>query len=130
MDDHEFLDAFHRGSLPSSEFRHKGHLRLTWLVLRSHLPDEAASILTREIRHIAAAQGAAGRYHETLTRFWIRIVNHAIKNAGETRSLDDLLEKFPMLLDKSLPYRHWREGTFNSDKARAVWLEPDVAPLP
>ncbi len=100
------------------------------LVLRRHTLDEAASIVTREIRRFATVQGAVGRYHETLTRFWVRIVSHAMENAGETTSVDDLLEKVPMLLDKNLPYRHWREGTFNSDRARAGWVEPDLVPLP
>lgn len=57
MDDTEFLDAFHKGTLPSSEFRHRGRLRLAWLVLSRHSPDESASILTREIKRFATAQG-------------------------------------------------------------------------
>ena len=36
MDDDEFLRLFHDGNLPGEEFRHKGHLRLAWLVLLRH----------------------------------------------------------------------------------------------
>jgi hypothetical protein len=130
MDDDEFLRRFHESNLPGEEFRHRGHLRLAWLVLSRHRKDEAESIVAREIRQFAVANGASGRYHDTLTRFWVRLVGHAVENAPEVGSIDGLLARFPFLLDKSLPYRHWRGETFNSDRARAGWVEPDLIPLP
>ena len=130
MDDREFLHLFHEGSLPSEEFGHRGHLRLAWLVLSRHQKDEAENVVAREIRRFAIASGAPSRYHDTLTRFWVRLVGHAMENATEMGSIDDLLARFPFLLEKSLPYRHWRGETFNSDRARAGWVEPDLVPLP
>jgi hypothetical protein len=53
-----------------------------------------------------------------------------MENVPEAGSIDALLTRFPFLLDKRLPYRHWRQETFNSDPARAGWVEPDPAPLP
>ena len=130
MDDVEFLKLFHKGALTDDEFRHRGHLRLAWLVLSRHRREEAENIVSREIQQFAVANGASGRYHETLTRFWVRIVGHAMENAPETGTIDELVAKFPFLLDKSLPYRHWRGETSNSDRARAGWVEPDLLPLP
>ncbi len=130
MDDSEFLRRFHESNLPSEEFRHRGHLRLAWLVLSRHQRDEAEQIVSREIQQFAIANGASGRYHDTLTRFWVRLIGHAMETAPETRSVDELLARFPFLLDKSLPYRHWRGETFNSDQARAGWIEPDILPVP
>ncbi len=130
MEDREFLGLFHEGTLPGEQFQHKGHLRLAWLVLSHHPTDEAASIAACEIQRFAAANGAPGRYHDTLTRFWVRLVSHAMENAPDAGNIDELLARFPVLLDKNLPYRHWREGTFNSDVARAGWVEPDLIPLP
>ena len=130
MDDGEFLRLFHEGTIPGDEFRHRGHLRLAWLVLSRHQRDEAENIVAREIRRFAVANGSPNRYHDTLTRFWVRLVRHAMENATEAGSIDDLLARFPFLLEKSLPFRHWRGETFNSDRARARWIEPDLAPLP
>ena len=130
MEDQEFLRLFHEGNLPGEEFRHRGHLRLAWLVLSRHQRDEAESIVAREIKQFAVANGASGRYHDTLTRFWIRLVGHAMENAPDAGSIDQLLSRFPFLLDKSLPYRHWQGETFNSDEARAGWIEPDLLPVP
>src|SRR5207245_721077 len=84
-----------------------------------HSRIEAESMVAREIRRFAVANGASNRYHDTLTRFWVRVMGHAIENAPEARSIDDLLARSPYLLDKSLPYRHWRAETFNSDQARS-----------
>jgi hypothetical protein len=68
MEDREFLRLFHDSNLPSEEFRHRGHLRLAWLVLSRHEPPDAERIVTSEIRRFAAASGASNRYHDTLTR--------------------------------------------------------------
>lgn len=87
-------------------------------------------MVAQEIQRFAVANGASGKYHDTLTRFWVRLVGHVMENAPEAQSIDELLARFPLLLDKSLPYRHWRGETFNSDLARAGWVEPDLVPLP
>src|SRR3989441_10699680 len=130
MDDGEFLRLFHDGNISGEEFRPRGHLRLAWLVLSKHSRIEAESIVARQIRRFAVANGASNRYHDTLTRFWVRLVSHGMGIAPEAGSIDELLARFPLLLDKSLPYRHWRGETFNSDQARAGWGEPDLVPLP
>ena len=130
MDDKEFLAAFHQRTLASTEFKHRGHLRLAWLILQHHSPEEAARILSREIQRFAASQGVPGRYHETLTRFWVHLVNHAMSQASQAKGIDELIERFPLLMEKDLPYRHWNRATFDSQTARAGWVPPDVSPLP
>lgn len=130
MDDREFLRLFHDTSLPGEEFRHKGHLRLAWLILSRHQREVAETIVAQEIRRLASASGATNRYHDTLTRFWVRLLSHVMEKVPEGRSIDELLAMFPFLLDKSLPYRHWHGETFNSEQARAGWVEPDLVPLP
>jgi hypothetical protein len=130
MEDGDFLAAFHQGTLPPSEFRHKGHLRLAWLVLRDHTPDEATRIVSHEILKLATSQGAQGRFHETLTRFWVYMIRHAMENSPDVKSIDELLENFPFLLEKDLPYRHWSRDTIDSGAARISWIPPDLSPLP
>jgi len=130
MNDAEFLRLFHQSVLSGEDFRHGGHLRLAWLILSKHPRDVAEQIVARQIRQFAVANGASNRYHDTLTRFWVRLVSHVMGIAPEAGSIDELLARFPLLLDKSLPYRHWRGETFNSDEARAGWVEPDLVPLP
>jgi hypothetical protein len=105
-DDIEFMAAFHNRTLPSEEFRHRGHLRLTWLVLKSHNAKDAAEVVAREILRLASYQGTPSRFHATLTRFWVHMVGHAMENRPDAKNADELIDRFPLLLEKDLPYRH------------------------
>jgi hypothetical protein len=130
MTDDDFLQAFARATLGNHEFRHRDHLRLAWLQIRRLGPDDATRAVAAGIRHFAAAHGATDKYHETMTRFWVRIVAHHVEARPEIDDFDRFLEVFPLLLDKGLPFRHWTRETMLGPAARAGWVEPDVLPLP
>lgn len=125
MTDLEFLDAFETGGISTAEFHHRDHLRLAWVQVRRLGPQEASGAVSAGIRRFAAAHGLDRLYHETLTRFWVRIVAHAAEPTFE-----DTLRLHPLLLDKELPLRHWSREALFGDAARANWVEPDLAPLP
>ncbi len=65
-----------------------------------------------------------------MTRFWVHMVSHAKMSARDAKTIDDLIDRFPLLLDKNLPYRHWKSESFNSQEARTSWVPPDILPLP
>ena len=77
------------------------------------------------IRRFAEAHDHHRLYHETLTRFWVRIIAHASRS-----TFAETLEAHPMLLRKDLPLEHWSRETLYGDAARAAWVEPDLTPLP
>jgi hypothetical protein len=129
MNDREFLKAFHESTLSSKDFRHRDHLRLAWLVLRRHGLEEAIPILSNGIRQFAESKGAGTMYNETLTQFWIRFVNHAIQTDYSPQEFEQFVDAFPALLNKHLPYFHWRRETLLGNRARSDWLEPDLQPL-
>ncbi len=104
MNDREFLRAFHDSTLSSEDFRHRGHLRLAWLVLTRHSLEEALPLLSG-------------------------IVNHAIQTNPSTQDFEQFINTFPILLDKQLPLNHWRRETLDGKRARSDWLEPDLRPL-
>jgi hypothetical protein len=130
MNDREFLRAFHESTLSSEDFRHLGHLRLAWLVLRRHSLEEALPLLSGGIGQYASSKGASGMYNETLTQFWVRIVNHALQANPSALEFEQFITTFPILLDKQLPFHHWRRETLGGNRARSDWLEPDLQPLP
>lgn len=130
MSDGDFVKAFLDGSLPPAQFHHRDHLRLVWFLIRREGLERAAEMTTTGIRRFAARHGQAGKYHETMTRFWVRVVGHTIEARPDVTEFGGFLATFPMLLDKDLPYRHWRRETMGSAEARAGWVEPDVLALP
>ena len=125
-----FVAAFLGGRLAPGSFHHRDHLRLAWWLTRQSGIDQALATIARAIRHFATAHGQADKYHETLTRFWVRIVGHAIEARPEIATFDAFLEAFPFLLDKDLPSRHWSRETMWSPAARAQWVAPDLLALP
>ena len=128
--DAAFLRAFESGALSNSAFHHRDHLRLAWLYLRRDGPETGAVRVIESIRQFAAAHGAADRFHETLTRFWIALVRHVDQAFPGIDHFDDLLARYPLMADKSLVYRHYSAEALDKRIARGGWVEPDLLPLP
>jgi hypothetical protein len=130
LPDDEFLRAFFGLTLPNSEFRHRDHLRLAWLAVRRHGSTDAEDVVATGIHRFALHQSHGPLYHETMTRFWVRLVAHAVSDRPEIVNFDEFLAAYPLLLDKNTPLRHWSRETMFGAEARAAWQEPDLVALP
>jgi hypothetical protein len=80
LPDDDFLRAFFSAELSNSSFHHRDHLRLAWLMVRRHGLVDAEVRVTAGIQNFAAANGHTARYHDTMTRFWVRLVAHAVES--------------------------------------------------
>ena len=127
LTDAEFLSAFAAGTL--GEFHHRDHVRLTWLYLRAYGPEQAARAVAEGIQRFAAARGAHGLYHVTLTRAWVRLVAAALRQTPDA-AFDAFAARHPELLGKQLVFRFYSRDLLMSEAARAAWMEPDLQPLP
>jgi hypothetical protein len=127
--DEQFLAAFEAGRIANQDFHHRDHLKVAWIQVRRLGSDRAADTVTGAIRGFATRHGHADRYHETMTRFWVRVVGMGVRR-HPTLAFDDLIAAEPHLLDKNLPYRHWSRGRMLSDDARRQWVEPDLRLMP
>ena len=124
-DDEQFLVAFETGQIANRDFHHRDHLRLAWIQIRRLGLERALESVTTAIRQFAAHHGHADRYHDTMTRFWLRAVAIGIDHHPDL-SFEGLLAAEPHLLDKKLPYRHWSRERMGSDEARRHWVDPDI----
>ena len=86
LSDDAFLRAFFSAELAGSDFHHRDHLRLAWLAVRRYGLVEAEAVVAEGIQHFAAVHGHAARYHDTMTRFWVRLVAHAVRTAQRSRT--------------------------------------------
>jgi hypothetical protein len=127
--DKGFLAAFEAGQIANQDFHHRDHLRLAWVQIRRLGLERASESVTLAIRQFAAGRGHADRYHDTLTRFWLRAVSLGIRR-HPVLAFEELLGAEPHLLDKSLPYVHWSRELMGSDEARRQWVEPDLRLMP
>jgi hypothetical protein len=117
------------GPFRQSRFDHRQHVRFAWAVLGECGAERAERVVTEEIRSFADVN-APGRYHETLTRFWLRLVAHTRAHGSLDEDFDHHVERFPILMDKRAPSKHYTAVLLGSDTARAEFVEPDLVPLP
>ena len=126
MTDETFLRRFEAASLPS--FEHRDHLRVAFAYARSGGVEHAVSRSREGLRRFTAAHGQAGRYHETLTTAWARVVGHHAMQGSD--DFDAFLAAHPRLLERDLLSAHYSRARLFSAAARAGFVEPDLLALP
>jgi hypothetical protein len=110
-------------------FGHRQHLELAWRYLAMHGTELAPSAVTEAIRQVAAAHGQESRFHETITRSWVRCVAvHRERWPADTFA--EFLRRNPQLLDPGLLGLFYSPELLSSPEARGRWVTPDRRELP
>lgn len=130
MSDDAFVTAFETCELPGEMFRHPEHVRLTFIYLRRHGFDGARMRISEGIRRYALHNGAAQKYHETITIAWLRIVQDAMAKISDGAGFEDMLTAFPELLNKGALLEFYSSELLATDRARVAFVEPDRKSLP
>src|SRR5882672_1073814 len=99
LDDASLLEAFTNLSLPPADYHHREHVRVAFVLLRRE-GDLAAAAATFRIllQRFAAAAGAKGKYHETLTWAYLALIAERM-HGRDYRTSAELLGDHPDLLD-------------------------------
>lgn len=126
----ELVEAFERCTLPRGKWTHAAFLTVVLWYLHMQPTAKARILLRNSINRYNfennIARGQTGSYNETLTVFWLRIVNEFIKNHSRDYSFVDLanllIERFA---DCALPLRHYSSERLFSAEAQMTWLRPD-----
>jgi len=111
-------------------FHHADHIQLGWAYVREHGPEEAERRLCEGLRRLTAYVGVPGKYHETITLAWTRLVAWAVAVSPECATFEDFSLQHGWLLEKEALLRFYSRERLMSAEARGRWLEPDVLPLP
>ncbi len=133
MDDDALWAAFAAAALTPAEWTHEAHVRTAFLFASRYPLDEAhlrmrAGIVRMNARHGLVESPARG-YFETLTFAWLALVDDARRRSGAATS-EDLLARCPELRERELPLAHYSRERLFTTRARARFVEPDLAPLP
>lgn len=120
---------FESQTLENAAFRHREHVRLTWIYLTGEPPAAVEARLCRALLALATRHGVAQRFHHTLTVAWVRLIESARRSHPDT-PFDALVDACPGLLDKDAPLACYTRDVLYSDEARARWVEPNLSPLP
>jgi hypothetical protein len=93
--DDEFMEAVEACTLPNAAFHHRNHLRLAWIYVCRFGYEAGSERMAASIRRYAAHQGATEKYHETVTRAWMDLVQDAVARANLLASFDTFLSAHP-----------------------------------
>jgi hypothetical protein len=127
--DHLLRHEFESQTLRNEAFRHREHVRLTWIYLTCDSPDVVAVRMCSSLLALATSHGVGQRFHHTLTVAWVRIIEAARREHPDL-PFDALADICPFLLDKDTPLTYYSRDTLFSDEARQRWVQPNLRALP
>jgi hypothetical protein len=134
--------AFENASIPASEFTHAAHIAVALSYLDTFPPEQALERMREKIRAFAAHHGVKNLYHETLTTFWMRLLEHVAstsdvdssRRSGTAKADLPLWQRINLIVEdwtKRRPVEaHYSRELITSQEARDKWIPPDRLPLP
>ena len=128
------VSAFEACTLPREEWTHRAHLTVALWYLLHHDAAEATPLIRAGIQRFNRARGImttrTGGYHETITLFYIRVIDKYLSGARTETTLINLFNNlFEKYGDRRLPLEYYSRERLMSSEARLRWVEPDLRPL-
>jgi hypothetical protein len=125
MSDEEFVARFERLEIPGCKFRHADHVRLAWIYLRPAGLAPGAARFAEQFGRFVDHVGARGKFHETITWFYLAIINERIAR-GRAGTWSDFARDNADLLDPTMKIlaESYRPEVLDSPVARQVFLLP------
>ena len=128
MTDAEILtlvNRLERCLLAKTEFQHRDHLAVAVAYLYAADFDSALDRMRTTLLRFSSHHGVRDRYHETLTRFWMREVENRLDRRFCLRESVQQIQA--ALCDKDLPFSYYRKETLASPQAKQNFVEPDFS---
>ncbi len=127
VDAQALLRGFVDTTLPAEQFHHQRHVQVAWMFVRDYGMPAALAEFTSAIKRFAAAKGAHGLYHETITWAFLLLIAErqarcgAASWAGFAAANPELLSWQPSILE-----RYYSSEVLKSDLSRKVFVFPDL----
>jgi len=120
------VERFETCAFRLDEFTHARHMTVACWYLAT-LPYEDALARTRTgLQRFIQHHGKDG-YHETITRFWMILLDQALRARPAEWGLAARVEQVvAQYADKDVLFRHYTRERVLSDEARKQWIEPDL----
>jgi len=123
--------AFENASIAPAAFTHTAHIAVALAYLAEEPLPAATQRMRSALTRFVEQHGGATGYHETLTLFWMRLLDHLARTryaelplwARINAAVEHYGTMGPVLVHYS------REHLFGST-ARERWVAPDRVPLP
>jgi hypothetical protein len=93
----DLAKAFLACTLPKKEWTYHAHLRVGLWHLMRHDAKETLALLRTRIQRYNASRGTLNTdhsgYHETITRFYVWVIDRFLQSSDRHKSIDELAEE-------------------------------------
>ena len=125
------VDGFESCGIAAAEFTHAAHIAVGLYYLAEFPPVVALSRMRKNIRAFAAHHRADSLYHETITTFWMRLLDHLASAKYVDLPLWQRINVIVADWGTRRPVEaHYTPELISSAAARERWMPPDREPLP
>jgi hypothetical protein len=122
--------AFEEARILPSHFRHYTHIAVALSYLQTEPLEPALARMRQALRHFSQAH-RVNVYHETVTQFWMKLLNHlALTHYREQplwRRVNLIVQRWTVA---DPLHSHYSRDVIASSRAREEWIAPDRLPLP
>jgi len=118
------IENFEAGRIDPEQFDHEAHVYVGWLYVQQYELPEAIRRFDTAIKRLANKLGAEGKYHATLTWFYLLLIAER-SNDGESwptfrNNNSDITKN-----SQATVRRYYSEEFLFSDRARQAFVLPD-----
>lgn len=123
------VEKFEACAFRIDEFTHARHMTVACWYLATLPFEDALAHMRTGLQRFLQHHGKDG-YHETITRFWMILLDHALRARPQERTLAARVEYvIGQYSDKNGLFHHYTRERVLSDEARMRWVEPDLHPI-
>lgn len=126
----DFLRAFEDTSLAKERWTHGAHIAGGTVYLRRYGTSALSQVRTAIQRFNASKGGPPTAYHETITVFWLAVLDQAMQGHAFASDFDAAIFTARQFGEaRSLHTDYYTYDVMTSDAARTRWVAPDARPL-
>ena len=122
--------GFESCTTPPSEFNHRAHLTVAFAYLHLSRLTVLQALERMRIglyRFLDHNHVAREKYNETITLFWIKLIRSFLDRTDAKRPVADIAnEMIASYGNSQLIFDYYSKEILSSEKARKMWIEPDM----
>jgi hypothetical protein len=126
----ELVRAFEEATILPSQFHHCAHIAVALTYLAEAPLDDATVRMRQTLQRFTQHHGV-NVYHETVTRFWMKLLDHLAsthyRDMPLWRRINLIVERWAVT---DTIAAHYSRSVISSRTARERWIAPDRLPLP
>ena len=119
------LDAFEEGKIDAEAFDHEAHVYVGWLYLQHYSLLESIDRYSASLRRLTAKLGVPGKYHETITWFFLVLISERREQSSDTNWFEFRRKNDDLFHGSRILGRYYSKDLLTSDCARQTFRLPD-----